>query len=126
MVNAPPMRNLRVSSGRSRPSATPATGSSRTPLQDLYGIITPSALHFERHHAGVPQIDPRRHKLLLHGLVDRPLVFSMDEIRCFPSVSCIHFIECAGNSSREHEGRPGPDPQKSHGPLSCGEWTGGP
>src|SRR5437899_292731 len=56
------------------PSTTPATASSRTPLQDLYGIITPSSLHFERHHAGVPQINPDRHELLLHGLVDRPIV----------------------------------------------------
>src|SRR5882757_466674 len=55
-------------------SITPGTGSSRTPLQDLYGIITPSALHFERHHAGVPKIDPKRHHLLLHGLVGEPLI----------------------------------------------------
>lgn len=94
-------------------SATPATGSSRTPLQDLYGIITPSALHFERHHAGVPQLDPRRHELLVHGLVERPLVFTMDDIKRFPSVSRIHFIECADNSSREHEGRPGTDPRRA-------------
>jgi hypothetical protein len=57
-------------------SATSGTGASRTPLQDLHGIITPSALHFERHHAGVPQIDPCRHELLIHGLVERPLVFT--------------------------------------------------
>ena len=108
------------------PSATPATGSSRTPLQDLYGIITPSALHFERHHAGVPQIDPNKHQLLLHGLVDHPQLFTLDSLRRLPSVSRICFIECSGNSGREQEGRPGPDPQKSHGLLSCSEWTGVP
>jgi sulfane dehydrogenase subunit SoxC len=108
------------------PSAIPATGSSRTPLQDLYGIITPSSLHFERHHAGVPQIDPDDHRLLLHGLVDQPLVFTMNSLRRLPAVSRLHFIECSGNSSREQEGSPGPDPQKSHGLLSCSEWTGVP
>ena len=105
-------------------SPTPGTGSSRTPLQDLVGIITPSALHFERHHSGVPAIDPAAHSLVIHGLVERPLVFTVDELRRLPSVSRIHFIECAGNSGREHEGRPGEDPQKSHGLASCSEWTG--
>ncbi len=108
------------------PSATPATGSSRTPLQDLYGIITPSSLHFERHHAGVPLINPARYRLLLHGLVNEPLVFTMDDLRRFPSVSRIHFLECAGNSGGEQAGRPGADPQRSHGLLSCSEWTGVP
>ena len=107
-----------------KPGKTPGTGSSRTPLQDTYGIITPSSLHFERHHAGVPSIDPEKHELTIHGLVERALVFRMDELRRFPSVSRLHFIECAGNSGREHEGRPGPDPQKSHGLASCSEWSG--
>lgn len=107
-----------------RPSNTPGTGASRTPLQDTYGIITPSSLHFERHHGGVPAIDPTRHELLLHGLVDRAMVFTIEDLKRLPSVSRIHFIECAGNSGREHEGRPGEDPQKSHGLASCSEWTG--
>jgi sulfane dehydrogenase subunit SoxC len=105
-------------------SPTPGTGSSRTPLQDALGIITPSALHFERHHSGVPAIDPAKHELLIHGLVERPLVLTMADLRRFPSVSRIHFLECAGNSGREHEGRPGADPQQSHGLASCSEWTG--
>jgi sulfane dehydrogenase subunit SoxC len=100
------------------------TGSSRTPLQDLYGIITPSSLHFERHHSGVPNIDPTQHELLLHGLVERPLKFSMEELRRFPSVSRVHFIECAGNAGREHRGDPGPTVQLSHGLVSCSEWSG--
>jgi sulfane dehydrogenase subunit SoxC len=107
-------------------SLTPGTGASRTPLQGLSGIITPSSLHFERHHAGVPQIDPRRHELLVHGLVDRPLVFTMQALRRLPSVSRIHFLECAGNTASDQLGHPGVDPQMSHGLLSCSEWTGVP
>jgi sulfane dehydrogenase subunit SoxC len=100
------------------------TGASLTPLQDLYGIITPSALHFERHHSGIPTLDPNRHELVLHGLVSRPLVFSMNDLRRLPSVSRVHFIECAGNGGREHRGTPGKTVQQSHGLLSCSEWTG--
>src|SRR4051794_35546910 len=59
----------------------PETAASRTPLQDSCGILTPSALHYERHHAGVPKIDPARHRLLIHGLVERPLIFTMEELR---------------------------------------------
>ena len=100
------------------------TGSSRAPLQDLHGIITPSSLHFERHHSGVPDIDAASHELLIHGLVERALKFSMAELMRFPSVSRIHFIECAGNAGREHRGDPGPTAQLSHGLVSCSEWTG--
>jgi sulfane dehydrogenase subunit SoxC len=107
-------------------SSTPGTGSSRTPLQDLYGTITPSSLHFERHHSGVPKIDPNAHELLVDGLVERPLVFTLEELRRFPAVSRVHFIECAGNSGREHEGRPGETAQRSYGLLSNSEWTGVP
>jgi sulfane dehydrogenase subunit SoxC len=107
-------------------SVTPGTGSSRAPLQDLYGTITPSALHFERHHSGVPKIDPTTHELLLDGLIERPLVFTRKNLRRFPSASRVHFIECAGNSGREHEGRPGETVQRSHGLFSNSEWTGVP
>lgn len=108
------------------PYPTLATGSARTPLQDLHGIITPSALHFERLHAGVPRIDPRRHQLLIHGLVNRPWVFTLEDLLRLPPVSRVHFIECAGNSDPEAEGDPAPDPQNSHGLVSCSEWTGVP
>jgi sulfane dehydrogenase subunit SoxC len=97
-----------------------------TPLQDLHGIITPSGLVFERHHAGVPAIDPDRHRLLLHGLVDRPLTFSMDDLMRFPSVSRIHFLECSGNGSAEWKAPKGAGIQQTHGLLSCCEWTGVP
>jgi sulfane dehydrogenase subunit SoxC len=104
----------------------PGNGANRTPLQDSLGIITPSALHYERHHAGVPSIDPAKHELLIHGLVKNPLVLTLDDLKRYPAVSHVHFVECAGNSGREQEGRPGEDVQKSHGLLSCSEWTGVP
>lgn len=109
-----------------RNSLTPGTGASRTPLQDLYGILTPSSLHFERHHSGVPLIDPQRHELLVHGLVERPSVFHVSDILRFPSVSRIHFVECAGNTGGDQGGPPTADPQRSHGLVSCSEWTGVP
>jgi sulfane dehydrogenase subunit SoxC len=99
-------------------------GSSRTPLQDLYGTITPSSLHFERHHAGVPVIDPAQHRLLIHGLVDQPLSFSMDDLKRLPSVTRPHFIECSGNGGGELAGNAGADVSRSHGLLSNSEWTG--
>ena len=101
--------------------------SSRTPLHDTYGIITPSSLHFERHHSGVPEIDPSVHTLTIHGLVDRPLVFSVDELKRLPSVSRIHFLECSGNSGGEWRGgSTESDVQRIHGLTSCSEWTGVP
>ena len=107
-------------------SATPASTYSLTPLQDLFGIITPSALHYEVHHSGVPEIDPQRHEVMIHGLVERPLVFTMEDLHRLPSVSRIHFLECAGNSGGEQIARPARDPQRSHGLFSCSEWTGVP
>lgn len=107
-------------------TATPEAAASLTPLQESHGIITPSALHFERHHAGVPQIDPSAHRLLIHGLVERPLVFTAGEIRRLPSVSRIYFVECSGNTSNEWARPVGPDVQRTHGMTSCSEWTGVP
>jgi sulfane dehydrogenase subunit SoxC len=114
-------------SSRLRPSSLHPTASwSLTPQQDLHGIITPSALHFERHHAGVPTIDPKRHRLMIHGLVGKPLSFTMEELQRFPSVSRIHFIECSGNTYEEWEGPSGTSVQQTHGLTSCSEWTGVP
>ena len=101
--------------------------SSRTPLHDTYGIITPSSLHFERHHSGVPQIDPATHTLTIHGMVERPLVFTVDELRRLPAISRIYFLECSGNSSSEwRRGSGDADAQRIHGLTSCSEWTGVP
>ena len=99
---------------------------SRTPLQDLRGIITPSALHFERHHAGVPDIDPATHRLLIHGLVDRPLVLTMDDLKRLPSVSRIYLLECSGNSRALWGEATSATPQSTHGMTSCSEWIGVP
>ncbi len=104
----------------------PETASSRTPLQDSCGMLTPSSLHFERHHAGVPKIDPAAHRLLIHGLVDRPTIFTMEELRRLPSSSHIYFLECAGNSSSEWGAKTGATATQSHGLASCSEWTGVP
>lgn len=95
-----------------------------TPLQDLHGIITPNGLVFERHHAGVPEIDPDEHRLMIHGLVERPLVLSMEDLMRFPSVSRIHFLECSGNTLTEWAEPYVETVQTTHGLLSCCEWTG--
>ena len=98
------------------------SASARTPLQDLDGIITPNGLFYERHHGGVPTIDPAQHRLMLHGLVDRPLIFTMDDLRRFPSQSRIHFLECSGNPAYT---KPfGKTASDLVGLLSCAEWTG--
>jgi len=99
----------------------PSEISSRSPLQDFYGIITPSDLHFERHHAGVPVIDPAKHELLIHGLVDKPLVFTIADLKRFPSVSRIAFLECSGNF---RTGKETMSPQDICGLTSQSEWTG--
>lgn len=106
------------------PSRYPTSTASWTPLADLDGIVTPSALHYERHHGGVPDIDPARHRLTVHGLVARPLEFSLAELRRFPAVNRLCFLECSGNSYREWEGPGGADVQQTHGLVSCSEWTG--
>jgi sulfane dehydrogenase subunit SoxC len=109
-----------------RESKTPETGSSFTPLQESVGILTPSALHYERHHSGVPTIDPTTHRLIIHGMVERPLSLSMAEIRRLPSVARILALECGGNSAGEWGGAGGADVQRGFGLLSGSEWTGVP
>jgi sulfane dehydrogenase subunit SoxC len=105
---------------------TDEMGGNRAPLQDFYGIITPSALHFEVQRGGVPDIDPRRHRLLIHGMVDRPVILTVDEIKRLPSVSRIHFIECSGNNQLEWRAPTAKTVQGTHGNTSCSEWTGVP
>ncbi|GJE60072.1 sulfite dehydrogenase [Methylobacterium trifolii] len=100
------------------------SASSRTPLQELDGIITPNGLFYERHHGGIPEIDPGQHRLMVHGLVETPLILTMADIRRFPSESRIHFIECSGNPGFEAmSGRTASD---LVGLVSCAEWTGVP
>ena len=109
-----------------RESKTPETGSSFSPIHDSVGIVTPSSLHYERHHSGIPTIDPATHRLVIHGLVDRPLSLSMAEIRRLPSVSRILVLECGGNSAGEWAATTGADVQRSYGLVSGSEWTGVP
>ena len=113
-----------------RPVLTPTgvtSGSSLTPHQALRGSITPSDLHFQRHHNGIPIIDPARYELTVHGLVDRPLTFTLDELKRFPAVTRVHFVECAGNGGAAYRA-PKPDmtPQLVDGMTSNSEWTGVP
>ncbi len=103
------------------------SSSSRTPLQELQGTITPSDLHFERHHAGVPEIAQEEHELLVHGMVERPTVFRMADLRRYPQVSRICFIECSGNGGGAYSRGRMPvsiTPQQLDGLLSTSEWTG--
>jgi sulfane dehydrogenase subunit SoxC len=96
------------------------------PLQSLFGIVTPSGLHFERHHQGWWDIDPSKHRLMLNGMVKTPKVFTMDEIMRLPSVSRFHFIECGANTGMEWGNVAVPTAQYTHGMLSCSEFTGVP
>lgn len=106
---------------------SPGAGSSRTPLHLLEGIITPSGLHFERSHSGVPDIDPEKHTLLVHGLVRQPLLFDVESLARYPTVSRIHFIECSGNSGAGWGVNPPVGPVATmHGLVSCSEWSGVP
>ncbi len=105
-------------------TATPESSVSFSPLQSLNGIITPNGLFFERYHAGRADVDPHQHRLLIHGLVERPLVLSMDDIMRFPSVSRIHFIECPANGGMEWREAQLNSLQFTHGMVSCAEWSG--
>jgi sulfane dehydrogenase subunit SoxC len=100
------------------------------PLQSLFGIVTPSGLHFERHHQGWWDVDPSKHRLMLNGsdpsLMKTPKVFTMDEIMRMPSVSRFHFIECGANTGMEWGNVAVPTVQYSHGMISCSEFTGVP
>lgn len=109
-------------------TGTDGAGGSWTPLEALEGMITPNPLHFERHHSGIPDIDPDRHRLLIHGMVDRDLFFDMDALSRYPMESRIQFIECSGNSYLA--GLPRRPINETcgflHGLVSCSEWTGVP
>jgi len=113
---------------RPSPGLTQTTQASVSfaPLQSLFGIVTPSGLHFERHHQGWWDVDPSRHRFMINGMVKTPKVFTMDEIMRLPSVSRFHFIECGANTGMEWGNVAVPTVQYSHGMLSCSEFTGVP
>ena len=96
--------------------------SSRTPLQDLHGMITPSDVHFERHHGGIPTIDPDQYRLLVHGMVERPTVFTLADLKRFPATSRICFLECSGNYPQA--AGPQTKPENVCGMTATTEWTG--
>jgi len=111
---------------RSQPGTT-GSGAIRTPLEALEGTITPSGLHFERSHSGVPEIDPDQHRLLIHGMVKRPLIFTIDALLRYPMVSRVHFLECSGNSQLMYQpAPPNLTAGQTHGLVSCSDWTGVP
>lgn len=107
------------------PPNAPGAGAARTPLHRLQGIITPNGLHFERSHSGVPDIEPDKHRLLIHGLVSRSLVFDLDALARYPMESRVAFVECGGNSGALNQKEPlQANLQTLHGLVSCAEWTG--
>jgi sulfane dehydrogenase subunit SoxC len=117
---------------RSSPGLTQTTQASVSfaPLQSLFGIVTPSGLHFERHHQGWWDVDPSRHRLMINGsdekMLKTPKVFTVDELMRLPSVSRFHFIECGANTGMEWGNVAVPTCQYTHGMLSCSEFTGVP
>ena len=117
---------------RTSPGLTQSTQASVSfaPLQSLFGIVTPSGLHFERHHQGWWDVDPSKHRLMVNGSDDNmlktPQVFTVDEIMRLPSVSRFHFIECGANTAMEFGNVSVPTCQYTHGMLSCSEFTGVP
>src|SRR5438105_4634829 len=107
------------------PDNLPQNGRARTPHHLLKGIITPNGLHFTICHGGVPDIDPAQHKLVIHGLVKRPLVFTLETLARYPQTSRIGFVECGGNSAPLFSNEPiQADVQALHGLASCSEWSG--
>lgn len=120
-IQGPPPGETGTRSPFEHPVKKPSDISSRTPLQDLYGSITPSDLHYERHHGGVPAINPHKYELLIHGMVNKPMVFTLADLKRFPSVSRICFLECSGNF---RGGRETLTPQEICGLTSQSEWTG--
>jgi sulfane dehydrogenase subunit SoxC len=97
-----------------------------SPIYNLTGFVTPNGLHFERHHAGVADVEPAEHRLMIHGLVERPLVFTMDDLKRMPSESHFYFCECAANSGMEWRGAQLNSCQFTYGMVSTAQWTGVP
>jgi sulfane dehydrogenase subunit SoxC len=109
----------------SNPKGEARTSHARTPHHLLNGTITPNGLHFIISHSGNPDIDPDKHRLVIHGLVQRPLVFTLDALMRYPMVSRMAFVECGGNGALLASKEPlNVNAQALHGLVSCAEWTG--
>jgi len=116
---------VRTAGSATNPANAPGTGAVWAPLHRLHGTITPNGLHFERSHSGIPDIDPDAHRLLIHGMVKRPTIFTLETLARYPMESRITFVECSGNSlalyaKQAMDGTA----QTLHGLASCAEWTG--
>lgn len=105
-------------------TADPVSSINFTPLHELDGIITPNGLCFERHHAGTAHIDPAKHRLMINGLVDTPLVFTMADLLRFPRENHVYFLECAANSGMEWRGAQLNGCQFTHGMIHNVMYTG--
>ena len=109
----------------SNPKGEPRTSHARTPHHLLNGTVTPNGLHFIIAHSGIPDIDPEQHRLVIHGLVRQPLVFTADALMRYPMVSRMAFVECGGNSAPLFSNEPiAAAAQAIHGLVSSAEWTG--
>ncbi|NKX42231.1 sulfite dehydrogenase [Rhodobacteraceae bacterium R_SAG2] len=107
-------------------TADPVSSINFTPLHDLDGTITPNGLCFERHHSGVAKVDPAKHRLMINGLVDKPLVLTMDDLKRFPRENHVYFLECAANSGMEWRGSQLNGCQFTHGMIHNVQYTGVP
>ncbi|HEY1309727.1 MAG TPA: sulfite dehydrogenase [Pseudolabrys sp.] len=107
-------------------TATPESSVAFTPLHELDGIITPNGLCFERHHGGIAEIDPNDYRLMLHGLVDKPLIITLEDLKRLPRVNRVYFLECAANSGMEWRGAQLNGCQYTHGMIHCVQYTGVP
>ncbi|MHA1523660.1 MAG: sulfite dehydrogenase [Alphaproteobacteria bacterium] len=105
-------------------TASTESSVSFTPIHDLDGIITPNGLCFERHHAGIAEVDPNDHRLMINGLVDKPLIFTMQDLMRFPRVNKVYFLECAANTGMEWRGAQLNGCQFTHGMVHCVMYTG--
>src|SRR3954467_14391910 len=121
-VRGKPSSALGQRAATEKPQRLARGASSQTPHHELVGTITPSDLHFERHHGGVPTVDPKTYSLLVHGMVERPTMFTLADLKRFPSVTRVCFLECSGNFNRAAP--PETTPQQLAGLTSTSEWTG--
>src|SRR5712671_7223264 len=125
LYQVPSKFETKVARTLSNPNHEPRNSHARTPHHLLEGTTTPNGLHFAINHAGVPNIDPEKHRLVIHGLVKRPLEFTLETLSRYPMISRVSFVECGGNSAPMFSPEPMQESvQALHGLVSCAEWTG--
>ncbi|HTB01927.1 MAG TPA: molybdopterin-dependent oxidoreductase [Bradyrhizobium sp.] len=125
VYQTPSKFEAKVARTLSNPNFEPRNSHARTPHHMLNGMTTPNGLHFAINHGGVPTIDPDKHRLVIHGLVNRPLEFSLETLSRYPMTTRVSFLECGGNSAPMFSPEPMQETvQALHGLVSCAEWTG--